>query len=53
MAYSKGEAVFFKKSASDLEYVQHFANVLSGELAKLNCTQKVRHKTKCRLWSIR
>ena len=21
--------------------------------AKVNCTQKVRHKTKCRLWSIR
>ena len=34
MAYSEGEAVFFKKSASVREYVQHFANVLSGELAK-------------------
>ena len=51
-----------------LQYGLHRANVLSGELAKprrrpkvlqnarianeMKCTQKVRHKTKCRLWSI-
>ena len=51
MAYSEGEAVFFKKSASVREYVQHFANVLSGELAKPRRRPKVLQKSE-RRWSM-
>ena len=33
MAYSEGEAVFFKKLRATLEYGLHRANVATGELA--------------------